>query len=417
MHQDKEAQLIRDILLVSQKEMSKAGHMPSPPALDLLWEPVEHIAESESIKQFHFINNPTGTIRWFFPADSEYPAYLGLFNSAHWKARLYKLGSFAAFGMGLQKKLTSGSFWVKGMSNLPLEDILSATPHDTYGVFTGTVGENRKSIIALAKDKQITHFAKLAHSQTGEKLLQNEADVLGQLAQLERRVLQVPAVAKHASNILLLSNVKAKQARESAKIGELHLLGLEEWYHEMKETHVLGDLSWYDETLDRLVEIEQESIADPSLDAVQINEILNNLKRLAVDLSPDEEIPTALAHGDFTSWNMYVSDRFLHVYDWELAKPEMPLLYDLFHFVYQTGILLLKQSYSQIQREIKRTLRLPAAVSLVERFEIDVHRMHQLYLFYLVSYYLHIYVREPQVHLQVHWLLDTWNSALNDIFE
>ena len=46
------------------------------------------------------------------------------------------------------------------------------------------------------------------------------------------------------------------------------------------------------------------------------------------------------------------------------------------------------------------------------RYHLDLSIYYQLYLLHLISYYLKIYVNEPNVHMQVHWLLHTWDMAL-----
>ena len=402
---------MRDILLTGQKAMSGRSSDCDVPQLRLHWE-LDTLPE-HPIRQFSYIQNPAGSLRWVFPSESKYPAYLALYNSAHWKARLYKLGTFAAFGLGLQKHLTSGRFWVEGKQLLPLEELLNIVPHDTYGIFTGTVGENRKSIIALAKQNRVSHFAKLAHSLKGENLLKNESNTLALLEGVDRKVLCIPEVESYnGSNLLLLTNVKPFNARETSQIEARHIEALREWYETLSGKKRLGEISLFQEVRERLEQIREEEIADPSLDPSQITRMITHLSLLLDQLNPDQELVVAMAHGDFTSWNMYVSDQALHVYDWELARADMPLLYDLFHFVYQSGILLLHYSYDRIERELHRALRLPVARNLIQRYDLDVNELHKLYLLHLVSYYLHIYVREPQVHMQVSWLLDTWDQAL-----
>ena len=44
--------------------------------------------------------------------------------------------------------------------------------------------------------------------------------------------------------------------------------------------------------------------------------------------------------------------------------------------------------------------------------DIDPQRYHKLYLLAIVSYYLRIYMDEAEVHMQVHWLIQTWRQAL-----
>lgn len=414
MHQDKETELIRDILFVQQKTLSGGGKQSLPRDVSVHWNQAGKARTSS--RAFYYINNPTGSVRWFFPKESSYPAHLALYNSAHWKAKLYKMGTFAAFALRAQKFLCSGQFLVDAKEDIPLERMLTSIPHETYGVFTGTAGENRKSIIALAQENRISHFAKLAHTAKGEALLANEARTLRSLGELKSDILDIPQIADFSlEQLLVLTNIRPESGRESALIEDRHLDGLEELYTDLKEDRRIGDLPMFQEANSVLQDLKEVPIADPGLDEAGVRRILAHLESLRDSLDPSLMIPVSLAHGDFTPWNMYVSNQAIHVYDWELARGHMPLLYDVFHFIYQSGILLLRQPFSEIQRQLRRASRLPAFLRLQQRFGLKINLMHRLYLLALVSYYMNIYIREPQVHMQVHWLMKTWDEALIDL--
>ena len=140
--------------------------------------------------------------------------------------------------------------------------------------------------------------------------------------------------------------------------------------------------------------------------------IIDNLIKLSKSLSPAKFFQTSLAHGDFTPWNMYLSDNYVHLYDWELSRKGLPLFFDLYHYMYQSGVLLLRQNYQQILREISRSLRLPHSKRLCKQYGLDLQYYHKLYLLYIISYYLRIYMDEESVHMQVHWLMNIWDQAL-----
>ena len=62
---------------------------------------------------FDFINNPDGTIRWFYPSAGMTAGHLSLYNAASVKARLYKTITRIAFRLGQAHCLASGTFRVQ----------------------------------------------------------------------------------------------------------------------------------------------------------------------------------------------------------------------------------------------------------------------------------------------------------------
>ncbi|MEL6848595.1 MAG: hypothetical protein AAFP92_08755 [Bacteroidota bacterium] len=378
----------------------------------LSWEGTDQVAEDE----FSYILNPDGSIRWFFPTDTPFPTHLGLYNSAHWKARLYKWGTRQAFRLGQQKRLFSGQFWLKNKAQLPLFRLLSTVDHDSYAVFTGTAGENRKSVVALSKDRQITHFLKIAHQAKSASLLRQEAYTLGVLNQTSWEHWVLPQARQSADlPAIILTNIRPRVQQDQSVWSRSHSLALHEMYHRFAQPSRWNRLHCAEEVQAHLAHILQTEPKDPSLDKHQIDRLRALLKKLHRSLVPDAALHHALAHADFTPWNMYRSHQGLHVYDWELAREDLPLFYDFFHFHYQGGVLLKKYPTDRIHREIQRALQRPDMKQLIQHYGADIQFYHRLYLLYVISYYLRIYLDEPKVHMQVHWLLATWETAMENV--
>ena len=406
-----EADLIRSIFLAG-KQGTVSSVEDGAPVFNILWETIDPPTTNQFL-QFDYIKNPTGTVRWFFPKTNAYPTHLALYNSAHFKARVYKLLTSLTFKLGLKRKLFSGGFTVSFTEPLPLMELLDQIPHDSYAVFTGTVGENRKSVIALNQGTETTHFIKLAHTLKAERLLEREVETLALLRSklLPGMVFPRLHAASHAS-AAVLSNVKPPAGRESAHLEVLHIRAIVDIALQFKQRRILADTPFFKEIQKNLSVIERQEIADSRLNPQQIGRIAQLLQQVYTQIDERLVVQLSLAHGDFTPWNMYLSQDKVHVYDWELARQQMPLLYDWYHFIYQSGVLLIRQNYQEIQREIKKSFRLPGAKRFLDSQYADPDFYHRLYLLHVVSYYLKIYMEEPQVHMQVHWLLDVWEKAL-----
>ena len=403
----RETRLLQEIF--AGRELEKSSN-----EIDILWD--EEVHSSSSGIPFWYINNPNGTLRWIFPKSNRYPTHLALFNSAHLKARLYKLATHFAFKTGLKKKLMSGCFSIPDQKELPFIRLINQIPHDSFAVFTGTMGENRKSVVALNRKSRTTHFIKIAHTEKAITLLVNEQQTLNFLSSKHMPAMDVPVVHPASTpKAIMLSNIKPRDGRENARLEVLHLRALVDLYENTRQRRVLADLRCFQEIKLNLSQLERAIPVDESLSLDQLERMIDLLNQLKAQIDDRLIVQTAMAHGDFTPWNMYLSDHQLHVYDWELAQDSIPLFYDLFHFIYQSGILLIKQDFSAILREIKRALRLPGMQNYLKRKNIDPDTYHQIYLLYLISYYLNIYVRQPKLHIQVQWLLKTWEAALKHV--
>ncbi|MEM6805518.1 MAG: hypothetical protein AAF696_29245 [Bacteroidota bacterium] len=407
-----EAGLIRKILGSAIRNPSDSGHPVLVDDWEHNWNPQSQSSQAPNTRTYAYINNPTGSIRWFFPADTPYPAYLGLYNSAHLKARIYKLGTHAAFSLGVQRKLFTGYFSIKS-TKVPFENLLESLDAETYAVFTGTVGENRKSVAAIYRNKEISHFIKMAHTKQAENILKNEASYLRKLGDYPFFRLIHPRVHPASQDpCLILSNIKPKPAREVARLEDMHVEALAEIYKFTHQKASISETDFYRKIHENLGRIYSREVVDPKLDTPALHRVIDGLIKLSKSISEKNHIPLALAHGDFTPWNMYLSDNYVHVYDWELAKENKPLLFDFFHFMYQSGVMLLRQNFSQLEREINRSLRLPHTKKIIKTYKLDIQLCHKLYLLSIISYYLRIYMDESQVHMQVHWLLDIWKQSL-----
>ncbi|HRV83181.1 MAG TPA: hypothetical protein P5218_17245, partial [Planctomycetota bacterium] len=86
-------------------------------------------------------------------------------------------------------------------------------------------------------------------------------------------------------------------------------------------------------------------------------------------------IPCTQSHGDFTPWNTRLHDGRLMAFDWEFYSPARPALFDIFHYLLQTAVLLQQVPAEQALDRAFRILRGPAQplvrVAGVADFEIE----------------------------------------------
>jgi thymidylate kinase len=97
-----------------------------------------------------------------------------------------------------------------------------------------------------------------------------------------------------------------------------------------------------------------------------------------------------------------------------LSQKNTPLLFDLFHFHFQTGILSEHIGVVQIQKNIAQSCKTGKIAQLISTYNIDVALYFKLYLLKTVSYYLNIFQQQRSLSLQHQWLLKAWNQALEN---
>ncbi|TAE47568.1 MAG: hypothetical protein EAZ89_17535 [Bacteroidetes bacterium] len=363
---------------------------------------------------FYYVNNPDGSIRWFFPANATYPAYLGLYNSGGWKAQLYRSGTQAAFGLGLVRKWVSGE-WSCDPDTYALQQVLDNVPHDTWAAFTGTAGSNRKSVVAIAKGGQITHYLKIAHSSQAQTLIRQEQAALDTLRQKGIQAFSFPAtVPGTAPQLLIQTHIRPQNVRANMVFTPVHAEAIAALTTARPQQVRISDSPFFQEIQSNLRFISQPDTFHNDLDPALLSDTLRLLQEQVFCFGSNPSFTCGPAHGDFTPWNQFFDGQRLYLYDWELFGAQYPALYDLFHFIYQTGGLLRRHSYPRIREEIDRALRLPAIQGLCANLGIRPELTHQLYLSHISSYYLRIYAAETRVLAQAHQMLRLWHQALSE---
>ena len=363
---------------------------------------------------FAYINNPDGRPRWVFPLKNSYPIFLSLYNSAGWKGKIYPFVMRLAYRLGMQQRLFSGVFTLHYRKSIPLLDLILGVPHDAWALFTGTVGENQKLVLAVAQEHQVSHFVKIAHTLQAEQLIGREAEMLEELAETHWVHIRAPEVLFHQDRAACISNVGLGPVRQCSRLEVVHAKALSELHEKRGQTAPLKDLPFWTHLQDRLEQLEQAQLTGSDLDQEIVFRLRENVFLLSQRLAPDKIIACSLFHGDFTPWNMYKGPEALHLYDWELAQADYPIFFDLFHFIYQSEILLRRTSYEEILRQIQQAFEIPEMKQLLYGSAADWDFYHQLYLLYTASYYLLIYSKEKKVHTQAHWLVKTWDLAIRD---
>lgn len=356
-------------------------------------------------------NNPDQSIRWFQLASAQKPNFLNLYNGSGWKAGIFRIATKLCFTLGMKRLICKNNFYLYSKKEAYFEKLMGT---NEMAIFTGTVGLNRKAVAVICQDGKASHFVKIPVSGKSVNLVKFEYDHLKTLSGYDFKFLQIPD-ASLLGNGVKVSSISQKDVLAATKFSYAHERALRELYSNTVSKNIFYKTSVYQEVVERIDKLKgRVKCKDYQLCIMKVERLMYNLKVLFHSLNSDRIVPVAYAHGDFTPWNMFVSKNQLGVFDWELANKEQRLLFDAFHFIFQSNILILRQSFCQIKIKIHKLKDSLFVADLEERFQIDFQECYRWYLVYNCSYYLQLYLDQKDLHMQVDWLMDSWILATND---
>lgn len=349
----------------------------------------------KSGRRLYLISNPDGSPRWIWNAENPRPDFLRFYAVNNLRSFLFSFAIKVVFLLRIQ-----GLFF--GRKNLSVNVLpsqpLSGLLEKNFALFTGTAGPNRK-LVLFADDQ----FVKISLNRNSFLLVENEKTQLRKTRSGHH--FGIPSFADLDKGIVALSDLG--KGRRPGGFSALHAKALTE----LQAQHPSREMAFGETAAFWLSKkyLEQGGRISEHLLPKYLRE---KLMKLADELAR-EKLYTTFAHGDFTSWNSFVAKGKIQLYDFELAREEMPFGFDAFHFVMQQGILVDHLPYKAIKPKLKEafglmTLGKPEIKNSFETFL-------KAYLLVNTAYYLHVYAEQPQWHLQVNWLLNTWNDAISDV--
>ncbi|MBT8326535.1 MAG: hypothetical protein KJP21_02350, partial [Bacteroidia bacterium] len=352
-------------------------------------------------KTFYYLCNEDRTIRWVWPSENKKPLFLRFYTTASMKSKMFAVCVRILFLVRLQhlfvKKATAN------FDFFPVEYNIDSTQE--WALFTGTKGPNRKLILTASNFSDKTTFTKIAYGVKTRQMLKNETRTIEKLTDFNFSYSILPQLLSSTKNHIQISDVSTGE--RSLRLETSHINALIEIAHKTKNNTVLGTTKMYLEAMESYKNLNMKN--DQRLPKA----LKRKLQWLINSFDEHLKIETTIAHGDFTPWNCYVSNDQISLYDLEMAQDKMPLGYDAFHFVIQNGILVNQDSWKTIVKEIM-------AVICPAFFEGDKEKTLKylkLYLLINTAYYLNIYSNQDEWHVQVNWLLQTWNEGISFVLQ
>lgn len=356
---------------------------------------IKNDTQNLHIKCFYTCN-PDGTIRWVWAAKNSKPDFLKFYHAKGKRAVIFSFLIKLLFLLRLQKLIVKGEFTVYTSNQSVL--------HRRWALFTGTVGPNRKMILW---ENNASHniFHKISKSPKAQLNIQQEAKALKAMIENNRSAFVFPAVIAEEKNCLSLEDVSAGITKTNG-LTQLPQNSLLQWCTPTSQKVLVHSNFW--QQLKETANFDEFQNDKRFADA-----FILKLKEFYYQIDNQQAMHFSQSHGDFTPWNIWMKEGKLCLIDFELYKEEMPVLYDVFHFVYQSNILIKHNCYNQIKQELNEIFSKPEWKNFIANHQINIEEAEKLYLLNNVLYYMHIYTQQTNWHVQINWLLNTWSEALS----
>ncbi len=352
----------------------------------------------------YIIKNLDGTPRWIFPIHAKKPLFLKFYHVEGVRSRIFAFLSKVIFFAGLQTIAYSKETWSLH-PQLPEQEPLIDLVNTQWALFTGTKGPNNKMILYGEKESG-SFFLKIPTTCQTSGIVEKEKTGSEKAVSISPESFTVPSVKTHNNGILEIEDI-GNQGKRSNVFSDQHKRVLAEICKKTVQVETTEKSACFNEGSHYLALAQLKN--NPRIP----KNLINKLKELETELTRSHFL-TALAHGDFTPWNMFTQPHKLAIYDWELSNSAYPLGFDAFHFVIQKGIMIDRKSWKDIRKELESSV-IPWFKTLLSKTDTKWEIYLKLYLFINISKHLDIYIRQENWHNQVHWLITTWNEALSDM--
>jgi len=272
-----------------------------------------------------------------------------------------------------------------------LKEILGRRDLD-FAISLGTPGAHRKPVIqVLEAGGMALAYAKIGWNEATCELVGNEAEVLRRMAGADLPGLSLPNLlhqGRWQGRLVCLQSpaprgaTRAGRDLDSGYLGALHDLAAIE-----SRPLPLGESPFW-ASLRRWVGLLPGAGYGGGLSAL--------LERVPRRLR-EEQLPCRFCHGDFVPWNALRFNGRPFLFDWEYARWQWLPGYDLFHFLFQSRLLLTREPPASIFRDVLAQATTSEALRLYwRRLEIPGPSLRPLMLLYLLERAVRLAVENPE---------------------
>lgn len=349
------------------------------------------------------IKNP----RWIIPLKNKalFISSLALYQPSLLKAKLFKYLTILAVKGGLSNLAIKNRVYFQRND----ESIKKIFKRDNlhYAFFTGTEGRHRKvTVQVMDEEGGILGYIKVSDNQDIDRLLKNEAEILGELLRLEIRTGLFPNVIYHGHindvNILVLDTLKSVHSKFSSNLSSAHISFLSEIFTKTAGSSKFKESGFAKRMKEKIARLETGRLKE-SYEAASdfVEGKIGNMETLL-----------GICHRDFTPWNTFFHNNKLYVFDWEYAEKEYPPLMDLFHFIIQDGILVRHLKPKDLLKRVSKNQKM--IDKYCDLIDIDKNLLNPLLLCYLLDIsFLYIEREKGKIDSEIKKKIEIWGGMID----
>mgnify|MGYP001336132214 CR=1 FL=1 len=357
-------------------------------------------------KTLNYINNPDKSMRWLYSNQNKSASFLSFYNASTFRAKLISRTIKMAFKIGLKTLIKSGSFNLYHQSELKLNKVVNQLIHQDYSLFMGTAGANRTLLIELCTNGSSTHFIKVPLNKESAMAIVNEGVRLDEVnTKGFDYIISSKQCYSKFDDVLITENIKPKYFQRSDELLDIHFNALHEMATKTIRFYHLKSTNFWEENTTALSLLKR---------GMGYDQVIDQLMQLKTELREVRQVYTSLAHCDFTPWNMFVGNKNLFVYDWEQGQSEVPLLYDLFHFHFQTGVLSKRISFQEIKANILSACKNEKIADIIKTYNLNIENYFKIYLLQMITTNINSFQEEKKLSIQQIWQLNAYKNALKE---
>ncbi len=236
----------------------------------------------------------------------------------------------------------------------------------------------RYVIQVMKENAQVLGYAKVSVKGITKDDNKNECDILSKLARKQFVNFAVPRIRTYIEtsdlSILILQPPEQVVSSCGLSINPIHIAALIELFENSMITTSLNRSPCINRIIEGVSSVRDDNRRRDYEEAVSL--ITSNIGNVP--------IPLGFCHCDYKPWNIKIlTDGRLYIYDWETAREQYIPLWDYFHFVLQSVVLIKKKSSSFLAKQLYKPS--PQIEPYMQKFCINNITYMYLLLFYLID--------------------------------
>lgn len=353
---------------------------------------------------YGYINNPDGSVRWLFFQKNKNARFLNFYAQNSLRAKCIAFGLKTAYALGGKKLISNGNIRVYFKKDYRLYNGISDLKTIDHSLFLGTKGWSRTALLEYGRGTKSSHFIKMPLNSLGERLVKREKEALKRSWKKYDNVSVPELLPSGYLEQCKMKNGLDTSYKRASIFTELHADALVEIFNKTSalDNERIGE--WYRKLKNNIAYL----LDHKKPEVKRFGELLNTLEE---SLRKESQCWTSSAHGDFTSWNMYVGKKDIYVYDWELYQSQAPALFDFFHYHIQGGIIE-GRSDGQILEAIRNGLKYKAINNLVESHHLNVDHYFHYYILFQAALQLPFISDQYEMTREQKRLIQRWEGFL-----